>query len=620
MRMTKDFSKHPQLWQRLGISLLIFGTTISLHAAEVTATIEPNELSVGETAELSVTVNGSQSASPSLPAVDGLDFQSVGQSTQIQVINGAMSAQSTHTYVVTPERAGRFTIPAIQADGAKSTPLILRVLAGSGMTQPSRRSAQPPATALPPPNVNAAPSSVNAPADARFGFMQIVVPKKEFYVGELVPVEVNAFFPEGMQASITGLPTLSSEAFTLNQLDQKPAQAERMVNGQPYSVLTWHSAISAVKAGDYSLGAQMPATVVVRAQTRGSSGDPFDDFFNGPAFGLGGGEQKEVTLQSGPDAVKVLPLPTAGRPKDFSGGVGKFEVQATASTSKAAVGDPVALTLKISGAGNFDRLSSEMLPSDESWKTYKPKSSFAPADSAGFTGTKSFEQIVMPNDSSLTAIPALSFSFFNPETQQYVTRTTEPIPLAVSGTSAKKQPGAAAPAPQATPAAQDLVPNKNESGAMVSTLRPVFFDPWFALAPGIPVLAMIAALLYLRRKDKLATDPEFARATAADRAIRAQVDEMDQAMRHSEPLAFFDSARHALQARLGERWNVKPESITAAEISTRMNGDADGVRAVFEMADRHRFSGETFAKTDFRRWKKQVEQELQRLKAGRKGL
>ena len=85
-------------------------------------------------------------------------------------------------------------------------------------------------------------------------------------------------------------------------------------------------------------------------------------------------------------------------------------------------------------------------------------------------------------------------------------------------------------------------------------------------------------------------------------------------MRKHEPLAFFDSARHALQQRLAERWNVRPESITVAEVSARANGKAEGVRAVFEIADRLRFSGETFAETDFRRWKKQVEEELKYLK------
>jgi hypothetical protein len=46
-----------------------------------------------------------------------------------------------------------------------------------------------------------------------------------------------------------------------------------------------------------------------------------------------------------------------------------------------------------------------------------------------------------------------------------------------------------------------------------------------------------------------------------------------------------------------------------------MNGDAEGARSVFEMADRLRFAGEIFAETDFRRWKKRVEEELKRLKA-----
>ena len=74
-------------------------------------------------------------------------------------------------------------------------------------------------------------------------------------------------------------------------------------------------------------------------------------------------------------------------------------------------------------------------------------------------------------------------------------------------------------------------------------------------------------------------------------------------MGQREPLAFFDSARHALQQRLAERWGVRPESITAAEVLSRMNGEGESVRAVFEIADRLRFSGETFVDTDFRRWK-----------------
>ena len=361
----KDKGK-PQGWAYRVIGTALFAFVCSAVTAagnEVTATLDPAQVSVGESAQLTVTVSGSESATPSLPAVTGLDFQSVGQSTQIQVINGAMTAESAHTYLVTPRQAGTFTIPPIEAGGAKSNPMTLRVLANSGAARPAQQGTQASSgSSLPPPNVNIAPVSVSAPEDARFGFMQIAVPKKEFYVGELVPVEVRAYFPEGLQASVTGLPTLNSEAFTLSKLDQLE-RTEKVVNRRNFMVLTWHSAISAVKAGDYSLGAQMPATIVVREQAERRSGSLLDDFFDNPAFGFGGGQQKEVTLQSAPDAVKVMPLPAAGRPKNFSGGVGKFDVEATASTDKAAVGDPITLTLKITGSGNFDRISTDMIPS-----------------------------------------------------------------------------------------------------------------------------------------------------------------------------------------------------------------------------------------------------------------
>ena len=324
---------------RVALCALV-GGAVTAAGAEVTATLNPAQVSVGESAQLTVTVSGSQSAAPSLPAVAGLDFQSVGQSTQIQIINGAMTAQSAHTYMVTPRRAGTFTIPPIEAGGAKSNPMTLRVLAGSGTAGSSSQGLQSsPGSALPPPKVNAAPGSVSPPSDAQFGFMQIVVPKKQFYVGELVPVEMMAYFPGGMQASVTGLPALSSEAFTLNQLEQKPERSERVVNGERYTVLTWHSAISAVKAGDYSLGAQMPATVVARPQLPRDSGNLFDDFFNDPALGFG--QEKEVTLRSEPEAMKAMPLPAAGRPRDFSGAVGEFQIEANASANKAAVGDPL---------------------------------------------------------------------------------------------------------------------------------------------------------------------------------------------------------------------------------------------------------------------------------------
>ena len=56
-------------------------------------------------------------------------------------------------------------------------------------------------------------------------------------------------------------------------------------------------------------------------------------------------------------------------------------------------------------------------------------------------------------------------------------------------------------------------------------------------------------------------------------------------MQHAETGEFFAAARCALQHRLGERWGLPPETITLTEINARLNGEADALRPIFQMAD-----------------------------------
>jgi hypothetical protein len=141
----------------------------------------------------------------------------------------------------------------------------------------------------------------------------------------------------------------------------------------------------------------------------------------------------------------------------------------------------------------------------------------------------------------------------------------------------------------------------------------VFMSPWFIAAQGLPLCALAGGLLFLRRQRRLAADPRHARASAAERAIAAQLAGMDQAIRQHASSDFFLCARSALQQRLGERWDVRPETITLAEISTRMNGAGDGIRPIFEMADQASYSGQNLGDADFRQWRELVVAQLKAL-------
>ena len=594
-------------------------------AADVTATLEPAQVAVGEPAQLTVTVTGSTSAEPTIPNIAGLDIAHIGQSTQIQVVNGSMSASSVQTYEVTPEHAGTFTIPAIKAGSSESRPLTLHVT-GNGGGNPANGNPQSSggSTVLPaPPNASPPSPDDAGPPDARYGFVQFAVPKKECYVGELVPVDINVLIPAGVRvAGLNGLPALAGEGFALNQLSDKPEQNERVFDGREYTVLTWHSAVTAVKPGDFSLSMHIPISVIVREQAQPrhrAGGDPFDQFFNDPFFDdpfAARARKKEVTLGSETADLTVLPLPAANRPADFSGAVGHFDLRASASPTNVTAGDPITLRLELSGSGDFDRANSGVLPNGNGWKTYTPKGSFQADDSAGYQGTKTFEQLVIPEDPTEREIPALRFSFFDPKTRQYETRTTAPIPVTVKAPPVSLT--ASMPAPAAnnglpTAAAPDLVPNKVEPGHFVATLTPVFLSPWFVAGQALPLGALAGGLLLLRRRRRYASDPRLGRANAAERAIQAQLERMDQAMRQHASADFFASARSALQQRLGERWNVRPETITLAEIKARLNGAGEGIRPIFEMADQVSYSGHTLGEADYRQWKDLVVAQLKAL-------
>src|SRR5215471_12174494 len=245
------------------------------------------------------------------------------------------------------------------------------------------------------------------------------------------------------------------------------------------------SALSAVKTGDYPLNLDLP--VMVRVQEKGARrSNPFKDFF-GDDSGFddsffddffSNATQKPLTLHTNGAAVKIKPLPTQGRPSDFSGAVGQFDMSSEASAKNGTTGDPLTLKIRIEGRGNFDRVMTSGLTNSSDWKTYKPNGKFAANDSAGIEGEKTFEQSIVPTRAGAQEIPALNFSYFDPEAQRYVTKNAAPIGIDVA------QGNASAPVATLTPVADapkpnsdDLAPNQLVTGRIVSSLRPLVLTP-----------------------------------------------------------------------------------------------------------------------------------------------
>jgi hypothetical protein len=600
----------PHFIRHLGAAALIAASALGAQAA-VSMQLDRSDIGSDETAELTVNASGSAITPPS---VNGLQFTPVSQSSQIEIINGSVNSTSTVTFEIVAQAPGNYTIPT--GDGSKLT---LHVHAGSGGGSAPQVSTTPPQSVgspLPAPAIQGA--TPNAPHMVENGaaFVRMQMPSHDLYVGETVPVDIQVGLRAGMAATLNGLPALSADAFTLNKLSDKPEETEEEINGQPYTILTWHSILAAVKPGDFSLAVQTPVTVQVRTGAPRMSGDGSDPF-NNPFFQsfFSGVTQKELTLSNDPTAVKVLPLPTTGQPTDFTGAVGAFTAMSEISAPNGTVGEPLTLRLKVNGAGSFDRVESPMLGSTDGWKTYRSSGKLTPADSVGYRGEKDFEQAIIPQRAGHQTVPALAFSFFNPETKQYETLHTAPISIEVEpGAMASTAPAipSAQPTANATPAAptKGMRPDMIETGMAISTLRPLYFQPGFLVAQAALALSFIGAGIWLRRSERAASDPSRNQRRHDLKAVEAFLSQMDSAANQRDAATFFFSARQALQYSLASKWKMTPAAITLAEIDTRLDGNDENIHQIFTLADELAYSGGTDIDTDFPAWKQAVHQTI----------
>src|SRR5205807_1282848 len=156
------------------------------------------------------------------------------------------------------------------------------------------------------------------------------------------------------------------------------------------------------------------------------------------------------------------------------------------------------------------------------FNTYPPTTKVETTDQLGVKGTKSFEQIIVPQSTDVKELPSISFSFFDTERKAYRTVTQPALPLIV-------RPGGSAPAPTVmtanrptqanAPPPQDIVPIKQRMGALAQVGPPLIQQPWFLALQTVPLLAWISALVWRKRADSLANNPRLRRQRKVARII-----------------------------------------------------------------------------------------------------
>jgi len=572
----------------------------------VYATIQPAQISLGESAQFTIT-NLGDGTNPiiTLPVVSGLKFEVIGRSREMQIINGTLLPSTSIVMRVTPQVAGIFTIPAVTP---KAQPLVLQVTAAAAGTRPAPPK---PGAPIPPPVLSGGsiPKGVHLTDDGS-AYVRLSIPKREVYVGESVPVDIELGMRSGFVSSLNGLPKLTDDNFALNSLSRQPERAEKLINGEPFVVFTWRSVLAVVKPGTFTLSAEAPLTVKIRTRPRRETA--LDDRFGDPFWQnlFGATVPKDINVRSPPQELKVLELPAEGRPADFHGAIGTFSIVSDVSPAKADVGDPLTLRMRITGSGNFDRVDSTMLDHVDQWKTYPPKSTFNTSDPVGFGGMKTFEQPIIASKPGAQELPGLSFSYFDPNARRYETARAPPLSVSISPSLADSvtPPQSAGTAGPENRYAAGLRPDHADTATPLSSLMPPYLQPRFLGIPSFIVLAFAAGWVGARRRLGL-REGEPASDRPSSRAAKRVLAQMQAAARTGNAAVFFDSARTALQSLLATRWQIEPEDVTTAEVEARAGAQAD-VHQLFALADESKYSGRELNATDFARWLRIVRQLL----------
>jgi len=503
--------------------------SISVHA-----TVESNDVAVGEPFALTIEVDGAQNVPVPTVEVDGFRSNYMGPSTQVSYINGKVSQTVSHRYRMIADRPGDFSLG----------PFVIGYENERYQTAPV------------PMHVRAAGAHPSGKAGGNDDSLRLVVQpgKNEVYVGERVPLTVTLYVGSVGVRDLQ-FPTFEADGVTVEKFGQ-PEQDTEVVDGRRFTTVRLRTTMTALRPGPVELHATMEMNV----STSRRGADPFFD-------SMFGGNSKPAQVEAPPPTLTVLALPEAGKPAEFTGALGNFTFDLDAKPTSLDAGDPITLRMTIAGHGNLDGVEAPRVPNDDAFRRYDPQ----PVKGEDGPTKRVFEQVLIPKRPDVRAIPAVRFSFFDPETRAYQTISRGPIAIEVHAAAASKaavmdagSPTAPTPA-TAAPLGRDIVFIKDTPGTFAprgSNSRVA----WLALLQLLPLLAFVGLWEVARRRDRLAADPRLMRFRAAGRETRQAL----AAVRVDDPQAL-DRVSTVLSAYLAAKLDLPPGGIERARVVARLN-------------------------------------------------
>lgn len=483
---------------RLRAVLALLALMMALPAlAEVSASLDRNEVAPGESVQLTLQRDSRGKENPDLaPLRQDFDILSQSRSSNIEIINGSISSSVRLLLTLSPRRSGALTIPALEWGGEKSQPLTLKVSSAAASTGNNKAGAGAPG--------------------GQAVFMETAVDTRTPFVQAAVQLKVRLFVATRIYRASLDLPA-NPDVLVQQVGEDRQSEVER--NGARYQVVERNYLLFPQRSGTLTLPGPVLDAQVPRQQPRDDR-DPFSGFFAGT---LMGNAVEPMRVRGDAVTLDVRPRPAeAGASYWLPARKVELQAQWKPDAQQVRAGEPLTLQLQLAATGLTAAQLPELAPLlalPDGIKAYPDPAALKDTPQGDTVlGTRTQNIVLIADHAGDFTLPELKVQWWD-TAQNALRHATVParhlqVLPALAGQTPAQPPASATgntnpastPAPGAGPATPDNTP------ANASTADATHGGAWriAAISFGVLWLLTLAALgaLFWRRKKHPANTPQ----------------------------------------------------------------------------------------------------------------
>lgn len=558
---------------RYWITLIVLLASMHLLAQEVQFTVDaPAKVEHGAQFRLTFSINqDGEFAGPKFDDFQLLGGPSVGTSTSMQIINGRTNSttKKSYTYYLKASKIGKFKLPiaTVKVKGKiyKSVPLSIEVIKSANPQTTSRQ------------------STVTNPKFKPDGivFVRSHVNKRSVFVGEPIILTQKLYSKERV-SNITDFKEPTYTNFWKESIDIGELKLTReVINGQAYNVVIIQKSILFPQRGGNLIIGSFTLDAIVQIVKKRKARDQFEKMMYGSVIQYYANE--EVKLQSPKIKIKVKELPN-NKPQGFNGIVGNFKLKAEVDKTELKTNDAFNLSIRISGKGNVDLLEIGKIEFPPDFEVYDPKVSKSSKNTtSGVAGSKSYDYLIIPRNEGEFTIPAISFSYFNPQTERYENCTSKEFKINVlrgEGVTYSSAATSVVNRDEIKYVGKDvryIAVNSNELQEIDSHR----FNSWehiitLALSPFIALFI----ILFIKKQEKKRNNTSLMRLKKATKMAKKRLKTANQLLESQNQDKFYEETSKALLGYISDKFNLNLSDLSIDNIQsilTEKNVDSDAV-------------------------------------------